>query len=279
MNCDLLRCPVCGQSLRLEQRTLRCPAQHAFDLAKEGYVNLLTGSKPADAMGDNKQAARFRRDFLNKGYYAPLRDALTACFAGRRGTLLDFCCGEGYYTAALGALPDLTVYGFDLSREMVRLAAKRNAELTLFVANLARLPVADGGFDWATLLFAPFQERALCRVLRRGGRLTLVIPGRRHLLGLKQAVYARPYEHDEVLPETQSLRLLRTEKHSARITLASQADIQAVFQMTPYYYRSSPADRQKLAALETLDTEIEFVLAEYEKDGAVQQPLLSLRTK
>ena len=124
MKCDLLRCPVCGQNLEEIGRSLRCGAGHCFDVAKEGYVNLLTGSRPADAMGDNKQAARFRRDFLNKGYYALLRDALTARFAGRTGTLLDLCRGEGYYTSALGQLPGLTVCGFDLAREMVRLAKR-----------------------------------------------------------------------------------------------------------------------------------------------------------
>ena len=265
MNIELLRCPVCGQPFQLINRSLRCPAGHCFDLAKEGYVNLLVGSRPGDATGDSKEAARFRRDFLNKGYYAPLRDALTARFAGRTGTLLDLCCGEGYYTAALGALPGLTVCGFDLAREMVRLAAKRNAGLTLFVANLARIPVADGTFDWATLLFAPFQEKELVRVLKPGGRLTVAVPGRRHLYGLKEAVYDRPYENDEALPPTERLRLLGTEKVAARITLQSQADIQAVFQMTPYYYRTGPADRAKLEGLDSLDTEIEFVLAEYEK--------------
>ena len=45
----------------------------------------------------------------------------------------------------------------------------------------------------------------------------------------------------------------------------SREDIRAVFRMTPYYYRTSPADRAKLEPLETLDTEISFVLAEYEK--------------
>ena len=265
---ELLRCPVCGRAFSENGGALRCEAGHSFDLAKEGYVNLLTGSKPADAMGDNKQAARYRRDFLNKDYYALLRDALAGRFAGRAGTLLDLCCGEGYYTAALGQNPALQVYGFDLAREMVRLAAKRNAGLTLFVANLARIPVRDGAFDWATLLFAPFGEAELCRVLRPGGRLTLVVPGRRHLYGLKQAVYEHPYENDEALPPAERLRLLGTEKLCGRITLQSREDIQAVFRMTPYYYRTSPADRQKLEALDRLETEIEFVLAEYENPSA-----------
>ena len=263
MNAEILICPVCGGALAQTGRSLRCGAGHCFDLAKEGYVNLLTGSRPGDATGDSKEAARFRRDFLNKGYYAPLREALTARYAAREGRLLDFCCGEGYYTAALAALPGLKVWGFDLSREMVRLAAKRSPAMGLFVANLARLPVRAEAFDWATLLFAPFREDALLRVLKPGGGLTLVVPGRRHLYGLKQAVYDRPYENDEALPPTADLRLLRTLRVRERITLESRADVQAVFRMTPYYYRSSPADRAKLEGLETLDTEIEFLLAEY----------------
>ena len=268
MNYDLLRCPVCGQAFWKDGPSLRCGTGHCFDLAKEGYVNLLTGSKPADSMGDNKQAARFRRDFLNRGYYAPLRDALTARFSDRTGALLDLCCGEGYYTAALGQLPGLTVYGFDLAREMVRLAARRDPALTLFVANLARIPVRDACFDWATLLFAPFGEAELLRVLRPGGRLTLVVPGRRHLYGLKAAVYDRPYENDEALPVPSQLRLTGTEKVVGHITLQSREDIQAVFRMTPYYYRTSPTDREKLDGLETLETEIEFLLAEFEKPEA-----------
>lgn len=265
MNCDILICPVCGGSLAQTGRSLRCPGGHCFDLAKEGYVNLLTGSRPGDATGDSREAARFRRDFLNKGYYAPLREALCARFAGRQGRLLDLCCGEGWYSSALAALPGLELWGFDLSREMVRLAARRSAEMSLFVANLSRVPVRSESVDWATLLFAPFLEPELARVLKPGGRLTLVVPGRRHLFGLKQAVYERPYENDEALPQAKSLRLLSTERVTGRITLACQADIQAVFRMTPYYYRSSPADRAKLEPLERLDTEIGFVLAEYEK--------------
>ena len=260
----MLHCPICGGALSFGEKAARCAEHHSFDIAKEGYVNLLRAAKSGDRIGDNKDAARSRRDFLNKDYYAPLKDALAALFAHRSGSVLDICCGEGYYTSALGANGGLSVYGFDISKEMVRLAAKRGGA-TYFVANLASIPVADESFDWAIHLFAPFHEREFSRILKPGGHLYSVVPGSWHLWGLKTALYDTPYLNDEALPETGLLHLNGRQKVSANITLASAQDIDAVFRMTPYYYHTSPGDKAKLEALTSLETEIEFVIGEYIK--------------
>ena len=260
----MLICPVCGFALKKDGRVYACEKGHSFDIAKENYVNLLRSSKNGDFIGDDKISARMRRDFLNKGYYGLLQEELCRIFAEKSGILLDICCGEGYYTAALGANPDLQVYGFDISREMVRLAAKRGSG-TYFVANMANIPIADGSMDYCIHLFAPFNEDSFSRVLKEGGRLYTVIPGSRHLWGLKQAVYDTPYENDEVLPETKQLRLISRRKVAANIILNSQEDIQAVFRMTPYYFHTSRKDKDKLLGLENLETPIEFVIGEYEK--------------
>lgn len=260
----MLICPVCRKPLAMEARSFRCEKGHSFDKAKEGYVNLLRSSKSGDRIGDDKQAARCRRDLLNKGYYAPLKDALLEMFRDRKGDLLDICCGEGYYTSALARLPDLRVWGFDISKEMVRLAAKRGSA-GYFVANMAAIPVEDGSFDFCTHLFAPFNEKEFSRVLKPGGRLYTVVPGRLHLWGLKQALYDTPYENDESLPQTSQLCLVSVRKVSASILLNSPEDIEAVFHMTPYYFRTSKADKRKLAETQTLETPLEFVIGEYEK--------------
>lgn len=260
----MLICPVCGHPLEFEKSVARCGSGHCFDIAREGYVNLLRSSKSGDLIGDDKASARCRRDFLNKGYYAALRDALCDLFAQRQGSVLDICCGEGYYTSALGQNPNLSVYGFDISREMVRLAAKRGG-CRYFVANMASIPVADGSMDYATHLFAPFQEASFARTLRAGGHLFTVIPGQKHLFGLKHALYDTPYENDEQLPQTSSLKLVNTFKVTNHITLGSQEDIQAVFRMTPYYFHTSPKDKEKLLSLTELETPVEFLIAEYEK--------------
>lgn len=264
-NDPVLLCPVCGKLLNLCRPTARCENGHCFDIAKEGYVNLLRISKCGDKIGDDKLSARSRRDFLNKNYYGILHDYLQTLFSNRCGSLLDICCGEGYYTSAMGH-QGLAVYGFDISREMVRLAAKRG-NATYFVANMASVPVEDETFDFATHLFAPFNEQEFTRVLKPGGSLYTVIPGKYHLYGLKRAVYDTPYENDEKLPQTTHLRLVDTVKLQSDIHLSCPEDIEAVFRMTPYYFHTSVSDREKLAKLSQLDTPIEFVIAEYKKEG------------
>lgn len=261
----MLICPVCGAPLIADDRLVFCENGHRFDKAKEGYVNLLRSNKSGALMGDDKLAARSRRDFLNKGYYSLLRDGLMSLFRDKTGTLLDICCGEGYYTSALAAIDGLDVYGFDISKEMIRLAAKRGGA-TCFVANLAAIPMSSGSVDYAIHLFAPFQEKEFSRVLNRGGRLYSVVPGARHLWGLKETLYETPYLNDEKLPQTESLLLSGTTKLSGKILLRSQEDIQAVFRMTPYYFHTSPADKNKLEGLDHLETEIEFVIGEYTKE-------------
>ena len=311
----VLRCPVCARELEFDSSGLTCSQGHRFDRAREGYFNLLRSHKAGDSMGDPKSQARSRRDFLNRGYYAPLKDDLmhivtekastcvgekqaeearaaershedkSSCYQAsfrpdltaqevRVGVgaehplrLLDICCGEGYFTAAMGSIAGVEAYGFDLGKEMVRLAAKRGGA-TYFVANMKSIPVDDGTFDVATHLFAPFNEREFARVLAPGGSLFTVVPGARHLWGLKSVLYDTPYLNDERLPACGTLALEGTHKVSAHIDLATREDIEAVFQMTPYYFRTKSEDRKRLGALDHLETDIEFVVAEYRKPRA-----------
>ena len=110
----MLLCPVCHEPLVDDERGGVCAGGHWFDRAREGYLYLLRSSKSGDSMGDPKSQARSRRDFLNRGYYAPLRDAMvelvrkqtSGCATSANGpmTLLDICCGEGYYTSAMGGV-------------------------------------------------------------------------------------------------------------------------------------------------------------------------------
>jgi len=60
-------CPVCGGLLQLNPsgKSYVCQNQHSFDLAKEGYLNLLPVQyKHSKEPGDSKQMMLARREFF-----------------------------------------------------------------------------------------------------------------------------------------------------------------------------------------------------------------------
>lgn len=96
-------CPLCHQPLSREKNSYICPQRHQFDMAKEGYVNLLpVQHKRSRDPGDSAEMIQARRAFLDAGHYQPLRDAIVAQLRERLDekatAVLDIGCGEGYYT-------------------------------------------------------------------------------------------------------------------------------------------------------------------------------------
>ena len=60
-----LVCPVCGQALRRAERCWQCESRHSFDVARQGYVNLLTvDRKHTKHPGDTKEMVAARKAFL-----------------------------------------------------------------------------------------------------------------------------------------------------------------------------------------------------------------------
>lgn len=252
----ILICPVCGNELSRDENRLCCKNGHSFDIAKEGYVNLLTGSKSGNKTGDSKESARARHEFLQKGYFSFLKDEISKKL---NGTVLDICCGEGYYDDYSGEL-----YGFDLSKEMARLAAKRKNGGHYFVANLKAIPVKSESIDTAIHIFAPFNDGEFARVLISGGRLYSVVPAPDHLFELKKLIYDTPYFNDENYPDGKNLRLILKQKISRTVNIPRE-DLKTLFSMTPYFYRTSEKDKEKINSVDSLKTTLAFTILEYEK--------------
>lgn len=266
---DKLLCPKCGCDLFICSSSLKCANSHCYDISKEGYVNLITSShKNGELMGDSPDMAKSRKAFLEKGFFSTLskETAKLICdCTGEFPCVVDICCGEGYYSEQLLNKKKCELYGFDLSKVMVRLAAKRKLDATFFAANLAHIPLKDGCADAAFHLFAPFHEKEFSRILKKDGTLFTAVPGENHLLELKQALYDTAYKNDEALPESSLLTLTDKIKVSSKITLETNEDIMLLFNMTPYSRRTSEKDRKKLENLHTLTTQTEFVIGVYKK--------------
>ncbi len=255
-------CPVCKDALFIRPDGLRCFRGHHFDKAKQGYVNLLR-SNSSSGHGDDKLMVAARSAFLNKGYYAPLKDAVAAAVGSGRA-VLDAGCGEGYYTAALA--DGNAVCGVDVSKEALKVAARRAPTAEFAVASVAALPLAEGSVDTVVNIFAPDANAEYLRVLIPHGRLVTALPCEDHLWELKAAVYDTPYKNPAPAIRREGFRVVDAKPLCYEITLNNNADILALFQMTPYYYKTSRTDQQKLEALTTLTTRLAFLVTVYEKE-------------
>lgn len=260
-----LICPVCGAPLEKIERTMRCGKGHSFDLAKQNYVNLLMRNQSADKRhGDDKRMVSARTAFLDAGYYAPLQDALCTLaekYAGK--DLIDAGCGEGYYTAAVrqrleDACGSCSAVGIDISKTALIAASKRDPELTLAVSGISRLPVADSSCDLIMNVFAPNDDGEFSRVLRPNGVLLKAVPLEQHLYSLKAAVYEKPYRNPEPEYSPDGFSVLERVDVCYTIELKTGEQIENLFMMTPYYYKTSADDQKKLLNLDTLTTEVAF---------------------
>ncbi len=262
---SMLICPKCGSALIREGKSFLCPQRHCFDIAKSGYVNLLTADRMNSALpGDNKLMVQSRKKFLDKGYYKPLADALCSTvlrYAQTGCTVLDAGCGEGWYTEKIAqALEDINaeILGIDISKFAADYAARRTKAAQFAVASVFHMPVETESCDIVTSLFAPWCGEEILRVLKGGGLLIMVIPSERHLWQLKCAVYDEPYPNEAKDYGLDGFEFLGTEKVAGEIFLPSNEDIKALFSMTPYFYKTGAEGHERLEKLERLATEIGF---------------------
>lgn len=142
---SLFTCPICRSPLQPAKDTWRCdgslhPKQtsHPFDVAKQGYVNLLpVQQKKSKAPGDSQQSIDARQRFLAARYYQPLQalicqqmeqlleqDKTAAEPSNKPVRWLDIGCGEGYYTQAMAQTGMDTLIAADISKPALASLAK-----------------------------------------------------------------------------------------------------------------------------------------------------------
>lgn len=256
---DLI-CPLDGKKLHLNERSWRCDNGHSYDVAKQGYVNLLpVQNKRSKDPGDSKAMVQARREYLEQGYYQPLAQALANTVLMKdEQTVLDAGCGEGYYLRYLIQQAeqngnDLSLAGLDISKWAVQAAAKRDKRLSWLVASNSSIPLADNSIDTILCVFGFPVEAEFKRVLKPGGRLVMVDPAGDHLKELKAIIYSELKSKNETLPITApDFELASEQRVTFPVSLTSNQAIKDLLTMTPHLYRSSAEGRERAEALSSL---------------------------
>lgn len=269
----ILKCPVCQENLAVSSdgKSAKCcgaKKQHCFDFSADGYLSF-----PGQGGGDSKAAVAARREFLRKDYYLPASSCIVDTlkkYLANGGVIVDAGCGEGYYTSKLASVSDMTV-GFDLSKFACSAAAKQAKRegvnnLLYSTASVFDLPIKDSTADAVVNIFAPCAEEEYSRILASGGILMTVGAGKNHLMGLKKVIYDNIYENGERADMPKNMKLVDRISSLHEIEIDGYNNIEALFLMTPYYWRTSEKDKEKLAQIEKLKTEVEFDIRIYKKD-------------
>lgn len=258
-------CPLCAAPLTLTERTWGCVKQHRFDMAKEGYVNLLpVQQKNSKDPGDNKEMMFARREFLNAGYYQHLSDRVNTLaleYAAQAKQILDIGCGEGYYSQRLfqvlnqQALPSFQ--GLDISKSAIKYAAKRYPEIAFCVASAYQMPISSDSIDLAIRIYAPSKLEELHRVMASKGFLITVAPGPLHHFALKQLIYAQPRLHLESEAAIQGFNCVHQERLTSELRLTDSRHLHHFLEMTPYAWKLTEQQKQQIIE-KGLQCELDF---------------------
>lgn len=262
MNIQLI-CPLCGRDLKRNDPTWYCEGNHSFDIARQGYVNLLpVQNKKSLHPGDTKEMLAARRIFLNQGHYLPIEESVIRAIQQycQKGTpvLADIGCGEGYYTVSFEKACHAECVGIDIAKDGVRMACARSRTVTWLVATASRLPLKDGSVDCVTAMFSLFLPQEYARVLKQGGCVIEVTAGEDHLRELKSIIYEEVFEQHKHLPNCGS-ELTEAECREYRFPLTlSDSELQTLLMMTPHFWRIKKERREALSAVSQLTVTVHY---------------------
>ena len=263
-------CPKCRETLLKHSTAYSCLNGHSFDIAKEGYANLLLPNKKNSQFpGDNKEMVSARVAFLGKGYYEPLADTignLISDMGKRLENVLDAGCGVGYYSTHLKNLLKnrINLIGIDISKFAIQKAAKKDKDSSYFVGSIFDLPIENNSQDIILNIFSPKASEEFKRVLKDDGCIIQVMPGKRHLYELKKLLYGdSTYENDNEF-DYDGFKLEKSKELTYTINV-NQEDLMHVFSMTPYLYKTKLEDIEKLKLVNSIDITIDFIIMIWRK--------------
>lgn len=270
INCKNLICPVCGEPLLQRGGSLVCTSKHTYDIARQGYVNLLpVQQKHSLAPGDTAEMLTARRNFLNQGHYTQIcNDVIGAIhtYAGNTSAICDIGCGEGYYTANfLTEFPNATIIGADISKSAVRMACSRSKAINWIVATASHMPVESNSVDVITAMFSLVCEEDFARILRKDGIVVEITAGTNHLIELKHIIYEDVFEQHKQPKKPQGfLSEVNCQLKSFKMTLDNQQLIN-LLNMTPHTMRITPEKRAQLEATQSLQLTVEYFVRVLQK--------------
>ena len=279
-NDALLLCPVCKDKLIKDacNKIYKCNNNHTYDIAKEGYVNLLiSNQKRSKNPGDSKEMVLSRVEFLSMDYYKPISNKINEMIAECLGknniakfNIMDLGCGEGYYLTNLKNYMNknnikANYYGMDVSKEAVKYASKTDKDCVWAVGNNFHIPSCDKSIDCILSVFSPIDINECNRILKDDGVFIRVLPRTNHLIQLRNIIYSEVHLNEKVYTaDAYENEYIKESNVTFDITL-NKEEILSLLKMTPHYWKSTAENKEKLEVYESLVITIDMRIGVFQK--------------
>jgi 23S rRNA (guanine745-N1)-methyltransferase len=245
--------------LARRERAFTCPAGHTYDIARNGYINLL---QPQDrrslSAGDSREAVLARARLHAAGVGRTLIDAVLRRVRSlaiqrddARLAIADLGSGTGDALAVIAQAAPIGAIGVDLSAAAAEHAARRFPGVTWIVANAdRRLPFTDRSLDVVLSLHARRNATECARVLVPGGRLIAAVPAPHDLLELRTIVQgaAAPRDRTESLIAEHAARFALEHREIVQETVTLSREL-VVDLLTITYRGARMSEQPKVASL------------------------------
>lgn len=192
-----IRCPLCSSDMNVQAlSSLICRNNHTFDIAKQGYVNLLNRLAPTNY---DKQLFHARQKIMTTSnlyteLHKKIAEKITKKIVARDSPsiMLDAGCGEGSHLQKIIEQTEnntIQGIGLDISKEGILLAAKTYKQPIWFVGDLANIPLNNQSCHFILNILSPANYVEFKRILRTDGLIIKVIPGKSYLKELREVVF------------------------------------------------------------------------------------------
>lgn len=193
-----LQCPICASSVQIKNKQqMVCLHSHSFDIAKQGYVFLL--SKPTQTHYTKELFEQRRKINMYTPFYTQFQRTLATLIdtyiqetVAEPLQLADMGTGEGshlqnvtsYLSDHLGR--SVNGIGMDISKEGIMHATKHDDTHIWLVADIAHSPLAPRSMDVVLNVLSPSNYNEFARIRSKNGVIMKVIPGIKYMKEMRQ---------------------------------------------------------------------------------------------
>lgn len=255
---EIFACPLCKQQMTMsDEGKMSCPSNHSFDVAKQGYIYLL--SRPMQSMY-SKDLFESRHEVIQSGIYDQVQQVIAGEINDQYPIILDTGCGEGSHLHRICQRLDGAIgVGVDIAKEGIVAAAKFYNEEIWCVGDLANSPYNEAAFDVILNFLSPANYEEFKRLLKPGGRVIKVVPQENYLKELRVQAFAdsekENYSNEQTVERFKaSFNKVDIKRVTYTLPLAEHL-VQKLLEMTPIGWHIEHKENIKLQQI-TIDLDL-----------------------